>query len=123
MIKVIALLLCLILSVGCVAKITSHPEYNENILTTIENVKKLADLSEFQVSYIKSVLGKDSGKVPYEAIECLNSIVDTVSQAKTNGRELTNEELGMVAGNWDRFAYLVGPGAIGEIIGLISKVF
>lgn len=117
---IICLILCSLLT-GCVASISKNFE-DKNIIELKANAEKLAQLSPFQIAYLQAAIGNDSGRLPAEAVQCLDNILLTVTTAQTENRAFTDAELGAIAGKWDRFVFLIGPDAILWIVNLLRTL-
>lgn len=115
----IPLFLSVFIFSGCAATVLQKPNA-EMIPVLMENTKKLASISIFQITYLKSILGSDIGKVSVESVQCMDSIIEIVKKVAKEKRDYTDEELGLIAGKWDRIIFLIGVPAVQDLIKFIS---
>jgi len=119
-VKVVALLLCALLLVGCAARMKGLTKSYDKFMKQADKLATvLCSHSEFSVCYWKSALGQDIGKMPAEAMEILNEIELTVKGKTVD--ELTECEKGKLLGLWQRFGQLVGKDIIKRVVPFMMK--
>ena len=119
-VKVVALLLCALLLVGCATHMKGLTKSYDKFMKQADRLAAvLCSHSEFSVCYWQAALGDDISKLPAEAMEILNEIELTV-KGKTVG-ELTECEKGKLLGLWQRFTYLVGKDVIKRVVPFMVK--
>ncbi len=119
-VKVVVLLLCASLLVGCAARVKGFTKSCDKFMKQADRLAAvLCSHSEFSVCYWQAALGDDISKMPAEAMEILNEIEVTV-KGKTVG-ELTECEKGKLLGLWQRFTYLVGKDVIKRVVPFMVK--
>ena len=119
--KVITLLLCVVLLVGCAAARMKGltKSYDKFMKQADRLAAVLCSHSEFSVCYWKAALGDDVSKMPVEAMEILSEIETTIKGRKVE--DLTECEKGKLLGLWQRFAYLVGKDVIKRVVPFMMK--
>lgn len=103
--------------VGCTATISGLPINQQNIEKLRVNAAILAKTSPIQVAYLKAALGNDLARLPEEAVEILDEI--TAICAKP---ELLDEDLGAIAGLWDRYLVLCSPQALQQVMIILGQI-
>jgi len=118
--KVITLLLCVVLLVGCAARMKGLTKSYDKFMKQADRLAAvLCSHSEFSVCYWKAALGDDVSKMPAEAMEILSEIETTIKGRKVE--DLTECEKGKLLGLWQRFAYLVGKDVIKRVVPFMMK--
>jgi len=115
--KLLPLLIIIFLFTGCAATISGLPISQQNIERLRANAAILAKTSPIQVAYLKAALGSDLAKLPAESVEALDKIMAICAKP-----DLTDEDLGAIAGNFDRFLYLVSPAVMQQVIGILGQL-
>ena len=119
-VKIVALLLCVLLLVGCAAHMRSFTRSYDRFMKQADRLAAvLCSHSEFSVCYWKAALGEDIGKMPAEAMEILEEIERTIKGRKVE--DLTECEKGKLLGLWQRFGQLVGKDVIKRVVPFMMK--
>ena len=113
--KFISLIVIAFLFTGCTATIIGLPISQQNIERLRANAVILAKTSPLQVAYLKAALGSDLQKLPEEAVNCLDKIMAICAKP-----DLTDEDLGAIAGHWDRAVMLMSPGMLQQVISILQ---
>ena len=118
--KVVALVLCVSLLVGCATRMRGLTRnYDKFMRRADELAAVLCSHSEFSVCYWQAALGDDISKMPAEAMEILNEIELTVKGRKVE--DLTECEKGRLLGLWQRFGQLVSKDVIERVVPFMVK--
>ena len=119
-VKIVTLLLCVLLLVGCAAHMRSFTRSYDRFMKQADRLAAvLCSHSEFSVCYWKAALGEDIGKMPAEAMEILEEIEQTIKGREVE--DLTECEKGKLLGLWQRFGQLVSKDIIKRIVPFMVK--
>ena len=119
-VKVVALLLCALLLVGCATHMKGLTKSYDKFMKQADRLAAvLCSQSEFSVCYWQAALGDDISKMPAEAMEILNEIELTVKGRKVE--DLTECEKGKLLGLWQRFGQLVSKDVIERVVPFMVK--
>jgi len=118
--KVVALVLCVSLLVGCAARMRGLTRNCDKFMRQADELAAvLCSHSEFSVCYWQAALGEDAGKMPAEAMEVLEEIERTIKGRKVE--DLTECEKGRLLGLWQRFGQLVSEDIIKRVVPFMVK--
>ncbi len=119
-VKVVVLLLCALLLVGCATHMKGLTKSYDKFMKQADRLAAvLCSHSEFSVCYWQAALGDDISKMPAEAMEILNEIELTVKGKKVE--DLTECEKAKLLGLWQRFGSLVGKDVIRRVVPFMVK--
>lgn len=119
--SIIIILLC---CVGCATMTQTADDYIANIELAKKNAVKLAQISEFQTCFIRTILGSDINELPYKMVVTLDAIDKLMKEIGIDYDKMTDCQKGKVLALWSRLITLgileiideINPGALVRLL-------